>query len=61
VLTAIVWDADPRAVVRWNGRDYTVHSGALFDQFQVVGITQTQITLSRGGETFTLQRKPQGD
>lgn len=61
VLTAIVWDADPRAVIRWQGRDYTVHSGALFDAFQVVAITRDQVTLSRGSETILLQRKPQGD
>ncbi len=61
VLTAIVWDADPRALVRWNGRDWTVRSGGLFDEFQVVSITRTQVTLSRGSETFVLQLKPQGD
>ncbi len=61
VLTAIVWDADPRAVLRWEGRDWTVHTGGLFDEFQVVGITRDQVTLSRNGETFVLQRKPQGD
>ena len=27
VLTAIVWDADPRALVRWKGQNYTVRSG----------------------------------
>jgi hypothetical protein len=24
VLTAIVWDNDPRALVRWNGREWTI-------------------------------------
>jgi hypothetical protein len=61
VLTAIVWDADPRAIVRWQGRDWTVHSGALFDEFQVVAITPTQVTISRGGQSIVLQRKPPGD
>jgi len=61
VLTAIVWDADPRAVVRWNGRDWTVHSGGLFDEFQVVSITRSQVTLSKGGETIVLQRRTSGD
>jgi hypothetical protein len=61
VLTAIVWDADPRAIVRWQGRDWTVHSGALFDEFQVVAITPTQVTISRNGESIVLQRKPPGE
>jgi hypothetical protein len=61
VLTAIVWDADPRALVRWKGRDWTVRPGGLFDEFQVVGITRDQVTLSRGSETIVLPRKTQGD
>jgi hypothetical protein len=61
VLTAIVWDADPRAVVHWQGRDWTVHPGGLFDEFQVVSITRTDVTLSRGRETIVLQRRTQGD
>lgn len=61
VLTAIVWDADPRALVRWQGREYTVHSGGLFGEFQVVGITRDQVVLKRGSEDIVLQRKPQGE
>ena len=61
VLTAIVFDADPRAVLHWKDRDWTVRSGALFDEFQVLGITRDQVTLQRGAETIILQRKPQGE
>jgi hypothetical protein len=61
LLTAIVWDNDPRAIVRWQGRDLTVRSGGLFDDFQVVDITRDHVTLNRGTETIVLQRKPQGD
>jgi hypothetical protein len=61
VLTAIVYDADPRALVRWKGHDWTVRPGGLFDEFQVISITRDQVTLSRGSETIVLQRKPQGD
>lgn len=61
VLTAIVWDTDPRAIVRWQGRDLTVRAGGLFDVFQVVDITRDHVTLNRGSETIVLQRKPQGD
>lgn len=61
VLTAIVWDSDPRAVLRWKGRDLTVHSGGLFDDFQVLDITRDHVTLRRGTESIVLQRKLQGD
>ena len=61
VLTAIVWDADPRALVRWKGRDWIVRPGGLFDDFQVTSITRDQVALSHGSETIVLQRKAQGD
>ncbi len=61
VLTAIVFDSDPRALVRWKGREWTVRKGGLFDEFQVLDITREQVSLSRGSETLVLQRKPQGD
>lgn len=61
VLTAIVYDADPRAIVRWQGREWTIRSGVLFDEFQVVSITRDQVTLKRGEVPIVLQRKPQGE
>jgi len=61
VLTAIVSDNDPRAVIHWKGRDWTVRVGGLFDEFQVVSITREQITLRRGDATLVLQRKNPGD
>jgi len=60
-LTAIVWDSDPRAVIRWKDREWTVRAGGLFDEFQVLGITRDQVTLARGGENLVLQRKPRGE
>lgn len=60
VLTAIVFDTDPRALVRWQGREWTVRPGGLFDEFVVRAITRDQVTLQRGGETIVLQR-PQGE
>jgi hypothetical protein len=61
VLTAIVWAAEPSALVHWKDRDWTVHPGALFDEFQVVSITRDQVVLRRGDESITLTRKPQGE
>lgn len=56
VLTAIVHDADPRAVVRWQGREFTVRPGGLFDDFVVVSITREQVVLRRGSENIVLRR-----
>ena len=61
VLTAIVWDSDPRALIRWNEREWTVREGGLFDEFEVVGITRDQVTLRRGEETLVLHRRNPGE
>ncbi|MCC6348252.1 MAG: hypothetical protein IT347_01505 [Candidatus Eisenbacteria bacterium] len=61
VLTAIIYDNDPRAIVRWEGRDFTVHTGMLFADFTVVSIAPEQVVLRRGAENLVLRRKPQGD
>uniref|UniRef100_A0A832ML98 Uncharacterized protein n=1 Tax=Eiseniibacteriota bacterium TaxID=2212470 RepID=A0A832ML98_UNCEI len=54
VLTAIVWDSDPRATVRWNGRDYSVRPNTLFAEFRVVSIGRGQVVLDRNGESLVL-------
>jgi hypothetical protein len=61
VLTAIVWDADPRALVHWKDRDWTVREGALFDEFLVMSITREQVSLRRGDATLVLQRRNPGE
>lgn len=58
VLTSIVWDTDPRATIRFNGRDYSVRPAALFDDFRVVSITRDQVVLDRGGESLVLRLSP---
>jgi hypothetical protein len=57
VVTAIVTDNDPRALVRWKGREWTIRPGGLFDEFVVRSITRDQVTLLRGSETLVLTRK----
>ena len=57
VLTAIVWASEPSAVVHWKDHDWTLHPGALFDEFQVVSITRDQVALKRGDESIILTRK----
>ena len=61
ILTAIVWDSDPRALVHWKDRDWTVREGGLFDEFLVVSITRDQVSLRRGDATLVLQRRNLGD
>jgi hypothetical protein len=61
VLTAIVWDNDPRALVHWKDREWTVREGGLFDEFQVVSITRDQVSLRRGDATLVLQRRNPGE
>lgn len=61
VLTSIVFDADPRATLRWNGRDYSVRTGALFADFRVTNITRDQVTLDRGGKTVVLRLPQRGE
>lgn len=61
VLTAVVFDADPSAVVRWKGREYSVRTNGIFDEFVVVSISRDQVVLKRDTETIVLQRKPRGD
>lgn len=56
VLTAIVYDADPRAIVRWQGREFTVRVNGLFDDFVVLSITREQVVLRRGSENIVLRR-----
>jgi hypothetical protein len=61
VLTAIVWDNDPRALIHWGDRDFTVRSGDLFADFRVNSITRDQVVLDRNGEALTLRRPTKGE
>ena len=61
VLTAIVFDADPRAVVRWEGREFMIRPDGIFAEFVVESITRDQVILQRGPEKIVLRRKPQGE
>jgi hypothetical protein len=61
LLTAIVWDEDPRALVRWKQREWTIRAGGLFDEFQVVSISRDQVRLQRGDATLVLTRRNHGE
>lgn len=60
VLTAIIYDNDPRALVRFNGRDYTVRDNTLFAEYRVVRITRDEVVLDKSGESLVLKRPTGG-
>ena len=61
VLTSIIFDADPRATVRWDGHDYSVRPGGLFADFRVTSIAQDQVVLDHGGESMVLRLPKRGE
>jgi len=61
MLTSIVWDSDPRATVRYDGRDYSVRTNSLFAEFKVKSITSNEVVLDRNGESIVLSLRPKGD
>lgn len=60
VLTAIIFDDDPRALVRFDGRDYTVRDNSLFAEYRVVRITRDEVVLDKSGESLVLTRPTGG-
>jgi hypothetical protein len=60
VLTAIIYDSDPRALVRFDGRDYTVRDNTLFSEYRVVRITREEVVLDKSGESLVLKRPTGG-
>lgn len=62
VLTAIVSDAgDPRAVIRYQGKNYTVRAGDLFADYQVISVTSDSVVLQRAGEQLILRLPKKGE
>lgn len=60
-LTAIIFDNDPRATIRYDGRDYPVRVNSLFADFRVVRIARDEVVLDRSGETLVLKLPSKGD
>lgn len=61
ILTSIIFDADPRATVRWDGRDYSVRPGGLFADFRVTSIARDQVVLDQGGQSLVLRLPTRGE
>ena len=61
IVTAIVADPqDPRAIILYEGRNYTVRSGDLFDKFNVLSITAEGVVLDDGRERIVLPPPTKG-
>jgi hypothetical protein len=61
VLTAIIWDNDPRATIRYEGRDYSVRENSSFAEFIVRSISNTQVVLERNGAPMVLSLRSKGE
>ena len=61
VLTAIVWDAAPTALIRYEDRNFSVKAGELFAEYRVVSIAQDEVVLDSGGQRLVLKRPIKGD
>jgi hypothetical protein len=60
LLTSIVWDADPRATIRYDGHDFSVRESSLFADFTVKSISRTEVVLERGGQPLVLTLRSKG-
>lgn len=60
-LTAIIFDNDPRATIRYQGRDYPVRVNSLFADFRVVRIARDEVVLDRAGEMLVLKLPTKGE
>lgn len=61
VLTAIIWDNDPRASIQWDGRDYSVRTNSQFADYQVMSIRRDEIVLAQGDQTLVLRIHKKGE
>lgn len=61
-LTSIIWEpADPRATIRYDGRDFSVRENSLFADFTVRSIRQNEVVLDRNGQSIVLTLRQRGD
>ena len=60
-LTAIIWDNDPRAMIRFDGHDYSVRENSSFADFTVRSISNAQVILERNGVPMVLTLRSKGE
>ncbi|NOT32630.1 MAG: hypothetical protein HOP12_00495 [Candidatus Eisenbacteria bacterium] len=61
VVTAIVSDADPRAILVFEGRNYMVKPGDSFAGFQVISMTPESVVLESNGQRLVIRLASKGE
>ena len=61
VLTAILMDEDPRALLQYMDRNYSVKTGDDFAEFRVVSISRDQVVIDGRGQRIVLHRPSKGE
>jgi len=61
VLTAILMDEDPRALLQYMDRNYSVKTGDAVAEFHVVSITRDEVVLDGRGQRVVLHRPSKGE
>jgi len=61
-LTSVIYEAeDPRATIRFEGRDFTVRENSLFADFTVVSIRPGEVVVQRDGQQTVLRLARKGE
>jgi hypothetical protein len=61
-LTAISWSSnDPRAVIAYQERSYSVSPGQNFEGFRVVSIAPERVVVEKDGRSWVLTLRPRGE
>jgi len=61
VLTAILMDEDPRALLQYLDRNYSVKTGDQFADFRVVSISRDEVVIDGHGQRMVLRRPSKGE
>jgi len=61
ILTAILMDEDPRALLQYMDRNYSVKTGDDFAEFRVVSISRDQVVIDGRGQRIVLHRPSKGE
>jgi hypothetical protein len=61
VVTAIIADEDPRALITYESKNYSVKTGDLFAEFRVVSVNAERVLLEGPGGPLVLRGPVRGD
>jgi hypothetical protein len=61
IVTAIIADEDPRALISYENKNYSVKTGDLFAEFRVVSVNAERVLIEGPGGQLVLRRPIKGD